>query len=65
MQRFVSEYGVSALDHIADESGSIWADYGVTSQPAFVFIDATGEAETIISSLGPEGLAEKIADLTA
>lgn len=65
MRDFVSEYGVGSFDHLADESGSVWAEYGVTSQPAFVFIDDSGSIETIISALGKDRLAEEIAELTA
>jgi peroxiredoxin len=60
MQDFVSTYGVEAFDHIADEDVAIWREFGVTSQPAFVFIDDAGEVEVLISSLGEDGLIEKV-----
>lgn len=60
MEEFVAENGVSGFDHIADEDTEIWAAYGVTSQPAFVFINDDGSSETLISALGVEGLTERV-----
>ena len=65
MQGFVDEFGVDGFEHIADESVAIWAEYGITSQPAFAFIDDSGSVETVISALGRDGLAERIDALLA
>ena len=65
MQDFVAEYGVDGFEHIADEDVQIWRDYDITSQPAFAFIDDSGSVETIISSLGRDGLVERIEALIA
>lgn len=65
MQNFVSEFGVGGFDHIADEDTEIWTTFGVTSQPAFVFIDDDGSVETLISSLGRDGLTERVEALAA
>ena len=60
MQAFVEEFGVTAFEHVADMDTEIWRQYGVTSQPAFVFIDDSGEVEVLISSLGEAGLTERV-----
>ncbi len=60
MQDFVNGLGVDAFPHIADVDGVVWAEYGVTSQPAFVFIDDSGEAEVLVASLGQSGLTERV-----
>jgi hypothetical protein len=65
MKSFVDEYGVFGFEHIADEDTQIWFEFGVTSQPAFVFINDDGTSETLISSLGQEGLTERIEALIA
>ncbi len=65
MEEFVSETGVEGFDHIADEDSEIWTTFGVTSQPAFVFINDDGATETLISALGVDGLTERIEALAA
>ena len=65
MEAFIDEVGVSALRHVADESGSIWMDYEVRSQPAWVFIDDDGTATSLIGALGEDGLADEIENLLA
>ena len=62
---FISSTGVDGLRHVSDESGDIWQQYEITSQPAWVFIDAEGNAETLISSLGEDGLRERVEALLA
>jgi len=51
---------VGAFPHIVDESGDVWATYGVRTQPAFVFINDDGTSETHIGALGEAGLTERI-----
>ena len=51
--------------HITDEDTAIWADFGVTSQPAFAFIDDDGSVEVSISSFGEDGLTAKAEALAA
>ena len=60
MRGFVDEFAVGAFEHIADEDGVVWSQYGVSSQPAFVFIDDAGGVETVIGSLGADGLSSRI-----
>ncbi|WP_062210156.1 redoxin family protein [Demequina oxidasica] len=42
MQEFVTDYGVGGIEHLADTDGSIWANFSVASQPAFVFVNDDG-----------------------
>lgn len=51
MQQFVSDGGVSGLQHVVDDDGEIWNEYGVVGQPAFAFIDSDGNVETVNGSL--------------
>ncbi|WP_061963283.1 redoxin family protein [Demequina aurantiaca] len=42
MQEFVTDYGVGGIEHLADTDGSIWANFSVVSQPAFIFVNDDG-----------------------
>jgi hypothetical protein len=48
MAEFVESYGVGGFEHAVDGDGSLWAHLGVPLQPAWVFIDSTGEAERVV-----------------
>ena len=65
IENFISDRGVDDFPHIFDDSLSLWSEFGVTSQPAFVFIDADGNAETIISGMGEAGLSRFLDELVA
>lgn len=60
MAEFVSSTGVGSFDHIADDDLKIWSEFGVTSQPAFAFLNDDGTVKTIVSRLGEDRLAEEI-----
>lgn len=60
MRNFVTEFGVGEFDHIIDEEQSVWSTYGVRTQPAFTFINDSGDVKTIVSRLGEERLTEEI-----
>lgn len=64
MVDFVTNNGVGDFEHIADENGVIWQEFGVRSQPAFVFISADGSSETLSGGLGYDGLVERIEALS-
>ncbi len=40
---FVAEHGLDDLVHAIDDDGSLWARYGISYQPAWVFINQDGE----------------------
>ena len=61
---FIDEFGVGEFAHIIDETGSIWANFKIVSQPSFIFLDASGEAETHLGALGLDGLSERLERLT-
>ena len=65
MEEFVAEYGIGGFEHVADEDVEIWKAYEITSQPAFVFINDDGTSETLIASLGLEGLTSRVEALAA
>lgn len=65
MEGFISDTETSGLPHVADLDGTVWQAFGVYAQPAFAFIDDSGEVEVFIGGLGEEALAERIDQITA
>ena len=60
MVDFVDTFGVDGFPHIADLDTAIWARYGVTTQPAFVFIDDDGSHDVHVGALGEDGLRDRL-----
>lgn len=65
MRRFVDNNGVSAFPHIPDLDGDIWESFGVSSQPAFAFVNDDGTVEIVIGAMGEAGLTERMTALAA
>ena len=62
---FIENLGVDGFEHIYDETGDIWMEFGIRSQPAFVFIGADGESEAVFGSQGEGGMSERLDALLA
>lgn len=62
MASFVEAGGVGAFPHVNDGPGNLWARYGVTYQPTFVFSGADGATETY-GALGEDDLQRLIDEL--
>ncbi|MDZ7679634.1 MAG: redoxin domain-containing protein [Acidimicrobiales bacterium] len=62
MEQFVDDTGTGALEHVVDDDGSIWTAFGVYGQPAFAFIDDTGQIEVFVGTLG-SALDDRVATL--
>ncbi len=65
MRRFVEDYSVDGMTHLADPDAAIWARFGVTYQPAYAFISPEGQVEVIIGSLGTADLLTRAQALDA
>lgn len=65
MEQFVDDTGTGGLQHMVDDDGAIWSQFGVTAQPAFAFIDDNGEMELFVGALGREALTERMQALAA
>ena len=65
MAAFVDDGGVGGFDHVIDEDGSLWAAYGVATQPAWAFIDDDGTMTTALGGLGEAGIGERVEALLA
>ena len=62
---FIDDYDVGSFEHIVDESGAIWANFEIVSQPSFIFLDANGASETYLGALGVAALSERLDTLTS
>ena len=62
---FDADTGVDTFPHAADIDGDVWEHYGISSQPAFVFINDDGTFDTRLGSLGEDGLTERVEQLLA
>ena len=65
MREFVETYPVSGFTHLADTDGSVWARFGVTYQPAYAFIDPSGDIDVVKASLSEADLSERVRALLA
>lgn len=65
MADFVARHGLDHLDHLVDDDGAIWAEFGVTTQPAWVFVNDDGSTRTLVGALGGDGLRDEMDALAA
>ncbi len=65
MEDFVAETGTDDLTHVVDADGTIWADYGVLSQPSFAFIAPDGTVETVTATYDEQELVARMRALDA
>lgn len=64
-QEWITSREVDGFEHIADPNIAVWREFGITSQPAFVFINDDGTSESRIGAMGLEGLTSRIVELIA
>lgn len=60
MKEFVERHGLGFVPHAVDADGSLWAEFGVRGQPAWVFVDRDGQAEVVFGTLSERQLAERL-----
>jgi thiol-disulfide isomerase/thioredoxin len=65
MREFVDDTGTGSITHLADLDGDVWSAFGVYGQPAFAFIDDSGDVEVFIGRMGGDALADRIDELIA
>ena len=56
MRDFIAEHGLQDMTHVVDADGSVWSSYGISYQPAWVFIDTDGQASVAAGALGYDGI---------
>lgn len=65
MRGFVSETGTDGFQHVADVDGRLWKQFGVSSQPSFVFVDGAGHATRVTGNLDAGQLRSRVTVLLA
>ncbi len=64
-QAFVDEHDLNDIAHaVDDDQASLWSRYGISYQPAWVFIDDGGDVEVVAGGLY-DGLEARVQDLIA
>ena len=64
MQAFVDEYGLG-FQQAVTEDGSLWVRFGVAYQPAWVFVDDSGETTVVPYELDQADLERTLDELIA
>jgi hypothetical protein len=62
MRDFVARHALG-FTNLADDSGDVFARFGVPYQPAWAFVASDGSVTTSLGALGPDGLAVQLARL--
>lgn len=64
-QEWITSREVGGFEHIADPDIEVWREFGITTQPAFVFINDDGTVERRPGAMGLDGLTARINELIA
>jgi len=64
MQDFVRKHSLGSFVHLADTDAVVWRRFGVTYQPAYAFVSASGEVKVEKQQLTKDELAGRVAALT-
>jgi hypothetical protein len=60
MNAFIERHALS-FPSVNDQVGDVFASFGVSGQPAWVFLDDAGQATRVLGSLSADQLDEAIA----
>jgi hypothetical protein len=55
---------VNGFTNLADTSGSVWAKFGVTHQPAYAFIRPDGGIDVVKGPLSEPDLTQRVTALS-
>ncbi len=58
MRQFVADTGTGGFEHVSDVDGTLWQQFGVVSQPSFVFVDSSGQTTLVPSGLSADELRQ-------
>jgi len=64
-EEWITGREVDGFDHIADPDIEVWREFGITTQPAFTFINNDGTSESHLGALGLESLTSRVEALIA
>jgi thiol-disulfide isomerase/thioredoxin len=60
---FVATHGLEDILQVVDDDGAIWSRYGISYQPAWVFVTPAGEMDVHAGPLYDDDLTERVAAL--
>jgi len=63
MAAFVDEFDLGVFPHVSDQDESFFTRFGVPYQPAWVFLDSSGEGVRVLGELPESDLQTILADL--
>ncbi|SNR42163.1 Thiol-disulfide isomerase or thioredoxin [Haloechinothrix alba] len=63
MRDFVTDYELGTFEHINDADREVWRTFGVTRQPAYAFVDPSGEVDVVRGTVGEDELDQRLSDL--
>ncbi|MBV6510093.1 MAG: hypothetical protein JJLCMIEE_03213 [Acidimicrobiales bacterium] len=58
---FVEQFGLGGMPHLTDDS--LWARFGVSAQPAWLFVNQDGRSRLLVTMLGADRLESEIENL--
>ena len=58
MRAFIDDTGTGGVTHVADVGGDVFRQFGVVTQPTFVFVDDDGRSQTFAGALSEGDLLE-------
>jgi hypothetical protein len=64
MQAFEDRHGLT-FPSLRDDDGSLFADFGVSYQPAWVFISRDGTSDLVLGAMQEDELSERLDALAA
>jgi hypothetical protein len=59
----VSRHGLT-ITHLVDDDGKLFRHFGVPAQPAWTFVEASGQSSRTIGALGESALTARLDQLT-
>lgn len=65
MQDFVDRHDLQPMTHAVDTDGSLWGRFGVSYQPAWVFVAADGEVTRHFGPLSGAALRDQLDSLVS
>lgn len=61
----MDDFGLDGFEHIADTNGEIWQAFGVTAQPAYVFINDDGTLSRQVGAMQDDRFMAALTQLAA
>ena len=63
MEAFLAEFGLTSFPHLNDQGEEYFARFGVPYQPAWVFLDSSGQGVVALGALPESDLDSILSDL--